>query len=483
MPGVRRGPGGLRLAASKSLMPAKPCKPSLIFAVALVVMVVFAITAEHAIADLLELQDGTQYEGRLVDRDTREVIFEIHIGSVRFKRTFAADDVQSIQTDHDENGDADDADAARPTEDNATSPPTDRATATTSAARRPADREAGPTYLRIPLHGTFGAGIDGPTLGQCLEYAQEARPDVVVVDIDSPGGMVATLVDVAQRLGQFSRDTAIPLVAFVNHEAFSAAALTTMAVPAIYATPDASIGAAMVINVGPGGSVTSVADGGDVAEKFLSAFRARVRGWVEQAGHDPLLSEAMIDPAVELHMAFDRDGRPRIFRGRTVPSNLPRDAQAELVIESGRLLTLTAAEAERVGLVRGVVDDLDQLGHALGYGDWRPLDDHAVQLMAERARLVADVEADYERSAKGLLTTLEHMMDGSAVQFGTVERGIKSLRTRITRIERLVEEHPFMAMQAMVDFPGGLTQLKIRCDEVLADMRQQRRDYIRSRRQ
>ncbi len=418
-------------------------------------------------ADVLELHDGARYEGRVIERDDEVVVFEINIGAVRLARRFNIAQVRSLQVDGAAAG-------------HGAGPPA--LAAFDASAAGPADvATSTPTYLRIPLHGEFGAAIDGPTLGACLDHARQVGPDVVVLDIDSPGGALETLVDVAERLGRFSRDTSIPLIAFVNNDALSAAALTTMSVPTIYVTPDASLGAALVINVGPGGAVSSVAAGGDVAEKFLSVFRARVRGWVQQAGHDPLLSEAMIDPSVELALVHGPDGEPRVLRGPIEARDLPPGDLPESIVASGRLLTLTALEAQRVGLADGVVANLDELGQALGCPDWRPIDDEAARLMAERADLVARVQADYERSARGLLTTFGQLTDGSAAQLGDFERGITGLRSRITRIERLVEEHPFLTPRAMADFPNGLGGLRRQCDEVLADIRQKRREYIRSR--
>jgi ClpP class serine protease len=426
-------------------------------------------------ADLLTLTDGTQYEGRLVERGDERVEFEIHIGSIRFMRVFAADQVADVQT-------ATPAEPVAHVEGSAVADAT--AAALVDAASAPAGSAApsaadGPTYLLLPLRGTFGEQIDGPTVAQCLAHAQAVRPDAVVVWINSPGGAMETLVDVAEGLGRFQRDSGIPVVAFVDHNALSAAALTAMSIASIYTTPDGTIGAALVIQFGPGGGATSVAADGDVAEKFLSVFRAKVRGWVQQAGHDPLLSEAMIDPSLELHVASAPHGR-RVLRG-PLDARVAAEGETQLLVAQGRLLTLTAEDARDVGLVNGIVTNLDELGAALGLAGWRPIDDQAQRLMTERAEFATQARANYERSARGLMTTLQQVIDGSVSHIGQQERAVTALRSRITRIERLVEEHPFLMPTAMADFPGGLTALKFRCDEILQQIRTARREYLRHR--
>ncbi len=429
---------------------------------------------------LLRLTDGTRYEGRLVQRSDAQIVFEIHIGSVRFTRTFTSDQVAAVEAGADAPLASDGASEIAPARDDLAhvDPPANRA-----SAAQPGDSPSsqGPTYMLLPLHGTFGEQVDGPIVARCLDHARQVQPDVVIVRIDSPGGMLDTLVTVAEALGNFQRDSAIPVVAFVDHNALSAAALTAMSIRSIYIAPDGTIGAALLISYGPGGAVSSVAADGDVAEKFLSVFRARVRGWVQQAGHDPLLSEAMVDPSLELYLLQGAAGDRRLLRG-PIDQRDAADRTLELIIAQGRLLTLTASDALHVGLVDGVVSDLDELGAALGMSGWRPIDDVAEQWMTERATTAAQVRSDYERTARGLVTTLGQVVDGSASHPSAQERAVAALRSRIARIERLVEEHPFLLPQAMADFPGGLTALKFRCDEVLREIREARRDFMRQRR-
>jgi membrane-bound serine protease (ClpP class) len=70
------------------------------------------------------------------------------------------------------------------------------------------------------------------------------------------------------------------------------------------------------------GAATPVTGEGDTApEKIVSAMRAEMRSLAERRGLDPRIAEAMVDPRIEV----------------------------EGVVEEGRLLTLTAVEADRIG--------------------------------------------------------------------------------------------------------------------------------------
>jgi membrane-bound serine protease (ClpP class) len=92
-------------------------------------------------------------------------------------------------------------------------------------------------------------------------------------------------------------------------------------------TGDATMGASTVVD----------ASGTKVSEKAQSVMRAQFRALAERRGLDPRIGEAMVDETIGV----------------------------EGLVEKGRLLTLTAAEAERVGYgveVTGFDDVLSRLG-------------------------------------------------------------------------------------------------------------------------
>lgn len=173
------------------------------------------------------------------------------------------------------------------------------------------------TVYRVPVTGVIELGL-APFIERSIAEATAANATALVLDIDTPGGRV----DAAQRIVKALQDAEIPTYALVNPHAFSAGAMIALATDRVYMRPGSVIGAA-----------TPVTGEGETApEKIVSAMRAEMRSLAERRGLDPRIAEAMVDPAIEV----------------------------EGVIEEGKLLTLTAVEAERLGFAE-LVDNFPAL--------------------------------------------------------------------------------------------------------------------------
>lgn len=181
----------------------------------------------------------------------------------------------------------------------------------------------GPVYV-VEISGTIDLGL-APYLERVLVEAAEADASVVLVHIDTPGGRLDAVLQMRDSL----LDTPVRTVAFVDSTAFSAGALVALACEEIYMTPAAVMGAATPVAGGTG----EVAD-----EKTISAVRSTFEATAELRGRDPVVAAAMVDPGVEV----------------------------EGLIEQGRLLTLTVAQAVEVGYAEGIAVSeaalLDELG-------------------------------------------------------------------------------------------------------------------------
>ena len=240
--------------------------------------------------------------------------------------------------------------------------------ATTQAATRvwgvPAEPEAppvdaspanGPTYYIVPLHGEVGSTIVARFLEKLLDDAISRKATVVVLDIDSPGGAVSEAKRILGVLERYNKR--IRIVALADQD-LSAAAIMTLSVKEIYVKPTSTIGAATAYI--PGQPNLSP----KVEEKMQSAWRAAARNSAEQGGHEPLLADAMIDNAIELHLETDISGKPVVKEG----------AGQKTLCHRGRILTLTSREAVNCGLAAGQANDLAELGQALGMPNWQPCD-------------------------------------------------------------------------------------------------------------
>lgn len=181
---------------------------------------------------------------------------------------------------------------------------------------------AGPVVV-APIDGTIDLGL-APFLQRVLDDAAAQGAAAVVLDISTPGGRL----DAAIQMRDALLAAEVPTVAYVDREAFSAGALIALAADQIYVAPGATIGAATPV----------YADGSTADPKTISAVSSLFRATAEERGRDPLIAEAMVDPAVVV------DG----------------------LVAEGQLLSLTAEEAVRTGIADGVAADREALLAAAG---------------------------------------------------------------------------------------------------------------------
>ncbi|CAH0347050.1 nodulation protein NfeD [Bacillus sp. CECT 9360] len=179
----------------------------------------------------------------------------------------------------------------------------------------------------VPIEETVEKGLHA-FLTRALETAEENNADLVVFDINTPGGAV----DAAGEIGKLLSDTPVKTVAFVNNRALSAGAYISLNADEIYMVPNATMGSAAVID-----------GAGNMADKKAQSYWvAAMETAAEQNGRDPLYARAMTEEGV----------------------NLP-----EYEAEDGKLLTLTATSAEKVGYSEGTVSSISALVTEMGMED------------------------------------------------------------------------------------------------------------------
>ncbi|HEY8933436.1 MAG TPA: hypothetical protein VIM44_09000, partial [Rariglobus sp.] len=145
------------------------------------------------------------------------------------------------------------------------------------------------TVMVIPVR----EAIDKPilyVLRRGLKAAIEKKADVVVLDMETPGGRLDVTFDIMEALGKFDGLT----ITYVNKEAVSAGAFISATTSEIWFAPDGVIGAAA--------PVTSEGKDVDVTmkQKIVSYLKARVRAISEGKGHRGAVISAMIDADTEL---------------------------------------------------------------------------------------------------------------------------------------------------------------------------------------
>jgi membrane-bound serine protease (ClpP class) len=158
--------------------------------------------------------------------------------------------------------------------------------------------------------------------------------DVVVLDMETPGGSAGTALEIMESLSKFSGKT----ITYVNAEAMSAGAFIAAASEEIWFAPNGVIGAAAAVT----------AQGADIPEtmrlKLNSFLRAKIRAVSEGKGYRGEVVSAMIDKDYELKIG------DKVLKGK------------------GELLSLTATEAAKTYgepaqalLAAGIAKNIDDL--------------------------------------------------------------------------------------------------------------------------
>ncbi|WP_173108209.1 NfeD family protein [Bacillus sp. KH172YL63] len=176
----------------------------------------------------------------------------------------------------------------------------------------------------IPIQKEVERGLHA-FLERAITDAEEHNADLIIFDIDTPGGLVDAAGDIGQLLDGIDTRT----VAFVNNHALSAGAFISLHADEIYMVPNGQIGAAAVID-----------QAGNAADKKAQSFwLSAMKSAAESNGRDPLYALAMADDTIEI---------------------------PELGIDKGELLTLGSKEAKEIGYSEGTVKNLDGLYKELG---------------------------------------------------------------------------------------------------------------------
>lgn len=165
----------------------------------------------------------------------------------------------------------------------------------------------------LTIDGEIGRGSSA-YVRRGVADAENAGADAVVLVLSTPGGYLDAAVTIRDEL----LDAAVPTIAYVNREAFSAGALVALACDTIYMAPGGVIGAATPVLI-EGTAVIAA------SEKEISATRSLFAATAEATGKPANLAEAMVDPDV------------------TIPG----------VVDTGKLLSLTTQEAVALGIASG----------------------------------------------------------------------------------------------------------------------------------
>jgi len=181
-----------------------------------------------------------------------------------------------------------------------------------------------------------------------LDLARESGADLVIIEIDSPGGLVDSSLAMAERLRDL--DWA-HTVAYVPREALSGAAIVALGCDEIIIHPRASLGDAGPIFLDENFLFRHA------PEKFRSNLAQKVRTLAEAKGRAPALAEAMVDmDLVVYHVRDKRTGKESFLSDREIEADQDPDRweRLEPVFESreGHFLQVNGERAVALGLAQ-----------------------------------------------------------------------------------------------------------------------------------
>jgi len=152
-----------------------------------------------------------------------------------------------------------------------------------------------------------------------LQEAKELDVDFVILELDTYGGALNDADEIRTRILNFDR----PIYAFINKDAASAGALTSIACDSIYMAKGSSIGAATVVTQ----------DGSAAPDKYQSYMRSIMRSTAEAKGRNPHIAEGMVDEDIDL----------------------------DSIATEGKVVTFSVSEAIKFGFCEAQVESIDEI--------------------------------------------------------------------------------------------------------------------------
>jgi membrane-bound serine protease (ClpP class) len=179
---------------------------------------------------------------------------------------------------------------------------------------------------------------------QAFEAADSIGADVFLIHMNTYGGTVLDADSIRTKILQ----SPIPVYVFIDNNAASAGALISIACDSIYMRPGGSIGAATVVNQ------TGMA----MPDKYQSYMRSTMRATAEAQGKDTIIS-----------------GNDTIYKWRRDPkiaeAMVDQSVFIEGIIDTGKVLTFTPAEAIENGYCEGIAENIPEVLKKVGIEEYR----------------------------------------------------------------------------------------------------------------
>ncbi len=164
--------------------------------------------------------------------------------------------------------------------------------------------------------------------------ADSLNADVILIHMNTYGGTVVDADSIRTKI----LNSDIPVWVFIDNNAASAGALISIACDSIFMKPGANIGAATVVNQ----------TGQKAPDKYQSYFRSTMRATAESHGADTIIN--------------GNDTVIKWFRNPIIAEAMvDEDVYIPGIIDTGKILTFTAMEAQKYGFCEGLRENVDDL--------------------------------------------------------------------------------------------------------------------------
>jgi membrane-bound serine protease (ClpP class) len=234
----------------------------------------------------------------------------------------------------------------------------------------------------IPIRGEI-TDVLRDSIERRLEQARADGATTIIFEMDTPGGMVTSALDICAMIKNLPSD--VRSVAWVHHQAYSAGAMISLACNQILMSSASKFGDCTPIMMGPAGGVEEMSE--RITAKAESPVLQEFRDSAQRNGYDLLLCRAMVKVDEEVwwlehietnerkfvngeqkQKLFDEveedQRRYRLVEGFT--DYLGEKKPVEQPIDrTDSVLTLSQSEAIAFGFARGIATNFDDLAEQL----------------------------------------------------------------------------------------------------------------------
>ncbi len=295
----------------------------------------------------------------------------------------------------------------------------------------------------LPLDGGVGEIIRSTEIREITEHADQYGPgQIIILDINSPGGSVLTGVQMRDLLYDIRKRHRV--IAWVDR-ATSGGAFLSFCCDEIYFRRSSNFGSITMWSGNYQGA----------AEPEMNAWIRQLEGVLAKSSRTPLFAAPMVVFSAQLSYDIDEETGEITYYDTIEGEYVLSDG------ESVEVLSITADQAEHCGLSDGTADTFEELAALLDLDEWNEIDDEGRKLAAQwnitfdRAgveinELFGELNGNVEARSNGerimkqikagkALLSWANKLGESAMNFG-LDDGFLGGPDRIAAIKRQIKE-------------------------------------------